>query len=393
MSQTLSPGANAPLPTDSIGIRITSSADIDTAAYRLAANGKVRGDGDMVFYGQTQSDDASVQRSGSDRDSCYTVHLQHQPDAVERIALAYSGNQPAGRVDIHINHNGQTLLDCCLDTQGRSEKAMILGECYRRNGQWKFRFVAQGFNGGLKPLSEHFGVEIADDAAPASPPPGKPAPAAAPPTQAAAAPTLSLSKITLSKTNPSVSLQKRDNFGDIRINLNWNRAPAPQQSGGFLSGLFHKNKGIDLDLGAFIRLQDGRQDVVQALGGNFGNLAHAPFLRLRGDDRTGQVSEGEWMDINGSQWQNIREILIYAFIYEGVPSWNNTDGVVTLYVQGQEIETRLTEGDRNRNMCAIARLINDSGSIRVERINRYFTSHKDMDQAFGWGFRWTAGSK
>ena len=393
MSQTLNPGANAPLPTDSINIRIVSSADIDTAAYRLAANGKVRGDGDMVFYGQTQSDDASVRRSGHDRDSLYSLHLQHQPDAVERIAVAYSGNQPAGRVDISIIHKGQTLIDASLDTHGRSEKAMILGECYRRNGQWKFRFIAQGFNGGLKPLSEYFGVDIAEEAHASAPPINpSPAPAAVPP-QATAAATVNLSKITLNKTNPSVSLQKRDNYGDIRINLNWNQGAAPQQSGGFLSGLFNKNKGVDLDLGAFIRLQDGRQDVIQALGGNFGNLAQAPYLRLRGDDRTGQVSDGEWIDINGSQWKQISEILIYAFIYEGVPSWNSTDGVVTLYVQGQEIETRLTEGDRNRGMCAIARLINDGGSIRVERINRYFSGHKDMDQAFGWGFRWTAGSK
>ena len=44
-------------------------------------------------------------------------------------------------------------------------------------------------------------------------------------------------------------------------------------------------------------------------------------------------------------------------------------------------------------MCAIARLINDGGSIRVERINRYFPGHREMDQAFGWGFRWTAGSQ
>ena len=163
-------------------------------------------------------------------------------------------------------------------------------------GQWKFRFIAQGFNGGLKPLSEYFGVDIAEEAHASAPPINpSPAPAAVPP-QATAAATVNLSKITLNKTNPSVSLQKRDNYGDIRINLNWNQGAAPQQSGGFLSGLFNKNKGVDLDLGAFIRLQDGRQDVIQALGGNFGNLAQAPYLRLRGDDRTGQVSDGEWID-------------------------------------------------------------------------------------------------
>lgn len=95
-----------------------------------------------------------------------------------------------------------------MDTAGRQEAALILGELYRRNNEWKFRFVAQGFNGGLKPLAEHFGVDVA--AEPAAAPAPKPAESK-----------ISLSKISLSKEKPSISLSKRDNFGEIRINLNW----------------------------------------------------------------------------------------------------------------------------------------------------------------------------
>ena len=116
-------------------------------------------------------------------------------------------------------------------------------------------------------------------------------------------------------------------------------------------------------------------------------------MHLRGDDRTGAVIDGEWLHINGSRWSDIAEVLVFAFIYDGVPNWNATDGIVTLHVQGQEIETHLTDGNPQHSMCAIARLINDGGSIRVERINRYFPGHRDMDRAFGWGFQWTAGRK
>ena len=66
MSQTLIAGANAPLPTDQISIRILSQNPIDCAAYRLTSTGRVRGDGDMIFYGQTQSDDGTVSRRGHD---------------------------------------------------------------------------------------------------------------------------------------------------------------------------------------------------------------------------------------------------------------------------------------------------------------------------------------
>ncbi len=76
------------------------------------------------------------------------------------------------------------------------------------------------------------------------------------------------------------------------------------------------------------------------------------------------------MAANGKKFAGV---LIYAFIYQGVPSWDKTDGVVTLHVPEQPpIETRLTEGDNKRTLCAIARLVNENGSIRVERINQYF---------------------
>jgi tellurite resistance protein TerA len=67
---------------------------------------------------------------------------------------------------------------------------------------------------------------------------------------------------------------------------------------------------------------------------------------------------------------------------------------VTIHVPGQPpIETRLTEGAGNAPMCAIARLVNQQGSINVERINQYFNGHKEMDKAFNWGFSWKRGSK
>ncbi|WP_366144691.1 TerD family protein [uncultured Cardiobacterium sp.] len=168
ISQTLIPGGNAALNSHNIVIRVRSGADIDVAAYRLAGNGKVRGDSDMIFYGQTQCDDDSVSYSGHERESTLAVNLAAQPAVIERIAIAFSAALPLaqlGSLTLSVKADGQTQLQCPVDGSGRRETAPILGECYRRNGVWKFRFVGQGFNGGLKPLSEHYGVEIADDAA------------------------------------------------------------------------------------------------------------------------------------------------------------------------------------------------------------------------------------
>lgn len=198
MSQTLTPGGNAALNSNNIVIRVRSGTDIDVAAYRLASNGKVRGDGDMIFYGQTQCDDGSVSYRGHERESTLAVNLAAQPAAIERIAIAFLAALPLaqlGSLTLSVEADGQTQLQCLVNGSGRSETALILGECYRRNGVWKFRFVGQGFNGGLKPLSEHYGVEIADDDADVAPAPAATTTTTAPPAAAVpTAPTLSLAK-------------------------------------------------------------------------------------------------------------------------------------------------------------------------------------------------------
>lgn len=376
----LIPGGNAPIPTQPLTVRVISGNDVDISAFRLYENNKVKDGGiDMVFYGQPRIDDGSIVTEAAPLNTTFNVNLGAIPADVHKIA--FTATVDAGQViknlstlKIQVEQAGNVLISCDVPMDERSEAALILGELYRRNTDWKFRFVSQGFNGGLKPLAEHFGVEIADEPAPA------PAPA----------PSISLQKITLSKDKPNISLSKQSTkFGNIRINLNWNHGSTDK---GF--SLFKREKGVDLDLGAFISLKDENKNVVQALGGRFGSYYQSPFVELQGDDRIGDSGDGEWLHINGDEWNNIEEVLVYAFIYEGVPNWNGTDGIVTLYLEGQpSIETRLTDGNSGRGLCAIARLINNDGSIKVERINRYFDGHSDMDEAFGWGFRWKSGSK
>lgn len=388
---TMMQGSNAPVPIQKLTVRVLSGVPVDVSSFRLYETGKVRGDADMVFYGQPVNDDNSVKLSGSGNDTFFTVDIPHLHPEVQKIAFTATcdGNMTIADLKhlvIQIEHNGSVVLSGKVDLSGRQEAALILGEIYRRNNSWKFRFIAQGFKGGLKPLAEYFGVDILDTPPASSTPKPEVTQVAKPNTTK-----MSLSKVSLTKEKPSISLAKQDSFGLIKINLNWNQGK--DASGSFLSNLFNK-RAVDLDLGAFIKFQDGTKTVVQALGNTFGRLYAKPFVELMGDDRTGMVADGEWLHINGDKWKEIREILIYTFIYNGAASWDKTDGVVILYIPQQPpIETRLTEGTNRHNMCAIARLVNENGTIHVERINRYFKDHKEMDRALGWGFRWVHGSK
>ncbi|HLD66745.1 MAG TPA: TerD family protein [Pseudomonas sp.] len=401
---SLTPGANASVPTGTLSVDIrfappqVAGADIDVSAFLLTAAGKVRGDQDMIFYGQKSSADASVSLSASNPGQVtFSLDLARLDPAIEKIALSATiyENRASfaslANLGLSIGQAGTALIEAPIATQGMAETALILGEFYRRQGAWKFRCIAQGFAGGLQPLAEHFGITVA------APAPAQPAAAPTPapaPAPAAKSP-VSLSKVTLDKQRSSISLEKTaSGFGEIRINLNWNRG-TPQASKGLLSGLFGKgSNGIDLDVGCLFELADGRKGAVQALGNAFGSFEHPPFIELKGDDRTGAVSDGEWMRINGGQWDSIKRVLIYAFIYDGAPNWTHTGGVITLYVPGQPpIEVQLTEGTDRMNMCAIALLENVGGAVNVSRQVRYFKGHQEVDQAFGWGMRWAAGSK
>ena len=160
--QTLVPGANTALAASSITLRIDSGIDTDSAVWRLAADGKVRGDGDMIFYNQPTSDDGSVCDLGA---HCYRLDLACQPEDIQYITIACTANLPLAQyrqLALYVD-DGDRVLHCPVALDGRRETALILGVCYRRDGIWKFRFVAQGFHGGLRPLCEHFGIEVADE--------------------------------------------------------------------------------------------------------------------------------------------------------------------------------------------------------------------------------------
>ena len=214
---------------------------------------------------------------------------------------------------------------------------------------------------------------------------GEPAPAGA---------GVSLSKVTLTKGAPTVSLTKGGGAsGVMRVNLNWNARPAG--GGGFLKKLAGGGGGsIDLDLGCLYELKNGAKGVVQALGNAFGSTQQAPWVKLDGDDRSGSSSGGENLLINLDRLDEIKRILVFAYIYEGVPAWDQADGVVTLFPVGAEpIEVRLDESS-NTKMCAIALLEEQSGQLHVRREIRYIQGmHQTLDQTYGWGLNWTAGRK
>ena len=206
---------------------------------------------------------------------------------------------------------------------------------------------------------------------------------------------VSLSKVTLTKASPAVSLSKQGSAGgEMRVNLSWNAKPAGSGGG----GLFKRRSsgGIDLDLAAMYEYADGSKGVVQALGNAFRDrhsFGPNPIVRLDGDDRSGGGGENLFVDLN--QVQAIRRILVFAFIYEGVPNWAAADAVVTLFpANGPQVEIRLDEHDPRSPTVALAMLVSEGGELFVKREVRYIQGAQDaLDREYGWGMQWKAGRK
>ena len=197
-------------------------------------------------------------------------------------------------------------------------------------------------------------------------------------TPAALSPAPSPTRLT--QDNPSINLAKRKDFGKIKVNLTWQQGVQQQP--------------IDLDIAAFVRFKNGKKSGVEALSKFLGNYDKPPYMLLQKDMRDGDDQDGEWLFINGSNWQDIDEVLIYSFIYGGTNNWQGTNATITLYVPGQPpISSTLVDDNERNNVAAIARLKNVDGDIKVERLNSFFPDRESLDKHFGWGFEWTPGAR
>ena len=171
--QSLSKGANAPLPSGPVSVQVTASAPVDVSALLLNGSRKVRGDTDFVFYNQPQAPGVRYRPDGVDVD----------PGAVDAeiefvvVTASLDGSGPAtfgalGRLRLDIAVAGAPVVSFEPDGLG-AETALLCVEIYRRAGQWKVRAVGQGYADGLGGIATDFGITVEEPAAaaPAPPPP------------------------------------------------------------------------------------------------------------------------------------------------------------------------------------------------------------------------------
>lgn len=151
---------------------------------------------------------------------------------------------------------------------------------------------------------------------------------------------------------------------------------------------------VDFDLGCLYELTDGTKGVVQALGGFYGDFNSPPYMKLSGDDRFGTAS-GETIYLNLDHHSEFKRILVFVYIYDGVPAFDRADAVVTLVTSdGKNIEVGLADPFPQARSCAVALLHHEKGELVARREVRYvYGFQSDIDRLFGWGMSWGRGHK
>lgn len=144
--------------------------DLDASAFMLADNKKLPADEFFVFYNNQKSPDGAVESSGDDLtggnsdggdDETLTVDLSKVDPRVKEILFtatihdAENRRQNFGQVHnsyirIYNAITKDEIAKYDLDEDFSVETAVEFGRLYRRNGEWKFEAIGNGFKGGLQ---------------------------------------------------------------------------------------------------------------------------------------------------------------------------------------------------------------------------------------------------
>ncbi|MCX5227510.1 TerD family protein [Streptomyces sp. NPDC006553] len=148
----------------------SGDGDADVSVLLVDGDGKVRSDSDFYFYNHPAAEDGSVQLLGkvpteNGSEDRISLDLTAIPSDVATVVVAASqyGGACFGDLDdlrmTVTDRSGEALLGFSIP-DATIETAFIFGELYRRNDEWKFRAVGQGYETGLAGLATDFGITV-----------------------------------------------------------------------------------------------------------------------------------------------------------------------------------------------------------------------------------------
>lgn len=177
----LARGANTAITHGSLTVAVhgAQQGTVDLMIFQVTDDRRVRSDDDFIFFNNPASPEGAVKLIAPDQIS---VDLRSVPTEIHSLAVAVAlDDSVAGSLatitDLGVQLSQDAGNDVRCPASGLStERAAVLVELYRRNGDWKARNVSAGWDGGLTSLVAEHGVDISDgsDAAGPGVPPAEP---------------------------------------------------------------------------------------------------------------------------------------------------------------------------------------------------------------------------
>ncbi|MBR4224331.1 MAG: TerD family protein [Oscillospiraceae bacterium] len=151
--------------------------DLDASAFLAGANGKCPTEKEFIFYGNLEHASGAVKHMGDNLtgdgegdDEQIKVDLSLIPSNIEKVAFTVTIYDAEGRrqnfgqvsnayIRIVDEMTGTEIVHFDLGEDFSIETAVVVGELYKNNGEWKFNAIGSGFQGGLKALCAHYGID------------------------------------------------------------------------------------------------------------------------------------------------------------------------------------------------------------------------------------------
>lgn len=151
--------------------------DLDASVFMVGANGKCPTEKEFIFYGNLTHASESVQHMGDNLtgegdgdDEQIKVDLTKIPSNIDKIAFTVTiydsdvrkqnfGQVSNAYIRIVDEATGTEMIHYDLGEDFSIETAVVVGELYRHNGEWKFNAIGSGFQGGLAALCGHYGID------------------------------------------------------------------------------------------------------------------------------------------------------------------------------------------------------------------------------------------
>ncbi|MDI7742401.1 TerD family protein [Lysinibacillus fusiformis] len=152
--------------------------DLDSSVFLLDATGKVSGPQDFIFYNQTTGGNGSVVHSGDNLtgdgdgdDEQVNISLKDIPESVQKVTFTVTIHDAEARtqnfgmvsnafIRVVNEETNEEIIRYDLGEDFSIETAVVVGELYRHNGEWKFSAIGSGYQGGLAALCNDFGLQV-----------------------------------------------------------------------------------------------------------------------------------------------------------------------------------------------------------------------------------------